>query len=401
MSCATLPRLLYLGDVPVSNTIAGASLLYRLLLEYPPDRLRICGPPVAEETALPEVRYDATIVSLPRLLRTRFAPWYCGWITWRLQWIPAWLRRVAAEFRPEAVLTVSQTGRWLAAARLAEALEVPLLLVAHDDHAYEDYLPRPLRPWISRQFGSVYSSAAARFCISPTMRDVYAERYGADAKVLYPGRDPRYPASTAPPARVARVKDFLTFAYAGSLHDAESFLQLGEFCSLVESLGHRVLIHSPQVEEMRRRLPLAAPIESVRGPVSPEELGEILRTSADVLLVLGSFGEDQREIVNTLFPSKMADYTAMGLPILCWAPHYASITRFVREFPGVALSCIERDPSSLRTNVERLRTEPALRRDLATEALRIGARFFSPSAAWEVFHPELMRVTKGVATHAG
>src|SRR2546423_1601010 len=36
-----LPRLLYVGDVPISSTIGGAALLYRLLESYPPERLLV------------------------------------------------------------------------------------------------------------------------------------------------------------------------------------------------------------------------------------------------------------------------------------------------------------------------------------------------------------------------
>ncbi len=394
MSQGTLPRLLYLGDVPVSNSIAGASLLYRLLSDYPPERLRICGPRPEQGTELPGVNYHETPVGFPRILRTRFAPWYCAWITWWLQRTPRWLRRIAIEFRPEAVLTISQTGRWLAASHLAQGLGVPLVLIAHDDHAYAEYLPKSLRPWISRKFAAVYRSAAARLCVSPAMSELYGERYGVSATVLYPSRDPEAPVELAPAPHVRDQKVALTFCYAGSLHDSESFQQLSDFCSQAESMGHRVLIYSPQADEMRRRLALKSPQECVRDKVSPGELRNLLRSEVDVLLVLGSFGADQREIVSTLFPSKMADYTAAGLPILCWAPEYASITRFVREFPGVAAGLYERDPSGLVPIFDRLRCEPESRRVLASEALRVGARVFAPNAAWVVFMSELDAVTR-------
>ncbi|MEO8276042.1 MAG: glycosyltransferase [Thermoanaerobaculia bacterium] len=384
-----LPRLLYVGDVPVSNTVAGASLLYRLLVDYPVEKLRICGPPCSRASALPGVVYDETTDRFPRLLRTRLAPWYCAWITWRLLWTPKWLRRIAAEFRPEAILTVSQTGRWLAATRLAKALEVPLLLIAHDDHAFMQYLPQTLRPWITREFAAAYRKAAARFCVSPAMCEVYLERYGVSSTLLYPSQDRSCAEYSLPPARLDEDRKSLTFAYAGSVHDAETFRQLGDFCALVEKLGHRLLIYSPQSDELRVRLPLKEPAESVRGPVAPHELATLLRSEADALLVLGSFGADQREVVSTLFPSKMAHYTGLGLPIVCWAPEYASISRFLRDYPGVALASSERELASLRPALDRLRDDPALRHDLAIGALRVGRALFGPAVAGVAFRAEL------------
>ena len=37
----SLPRLLYIGDVPVEASYHGSALLYRLLEDYPKERLKI------------------------------------------------------------------------------------------------------------------------------------------------------------------------------------------------------------------------------------------------------------------------------------------------------------------------------------------------------------------------
>ena len=44
-----LPRLLYVGDVPVEASYHGSALLHRLLVNYPPDRLSVI------ETAMPSL----------------------------------------------------------------------------------------------------------------------------------------------------------------------------------------------------------------------------------------------------------------------------------------------------------------------------------------------------------
>ena len=73
-----LPRLLYLGDVPVESSYHGSALLYRLLQNYPPDRLRIIEG--NHRNSVPERRlhgvlYRVLKVGWSRPLYTRFSRW--------------------------------------------------------------------------------------------------------------------------------------------------------------------------------------------------------------------------------------------------------------------------------------------------------------------------------------
>src|SRR6185436_6143299 len=54
-----IPKLLYIGDVPVEASFHGSILLYRLLQEYPPDRLFIIerGQASLPGRRLPGVKY--------------------------------------------------------------------------------------------------------------------------------------------------------------------------------------------------------------------------------------------------------------------------------------------------------------------------------------------------------
>ena len=53
-----LPRLLYHADVPVCSSLAGAALIYRLLLNYPVDRLLIVeNQPSPADQRIPLARY--------------------------------------------------------------------------------------------------------------------------------------------------------------------------------------------------------------------------------------------------------------------------------------------------------------------------------------------------------
>ena len=56
---AALPRLAYIGDVPVESSYHGSALLYRLLQRYPPDRLSVIENRNSSraDRRLPGVRY--------------------------------------------------------------------------------------------------------------------------------------------------------------------------------------------------------------------------------------------------------------------------------------------------------------------------------------------------------
>ena len=216
-----LPRLLYLGDVPVESSYHGSALLYRLLQNYPRDDLLIIEGNLfvsRAERRLPGVRYTKFRVGNSRLLHTRVSTYYSSWLTFTAA---ARLRRVAAllnGFRPEAVLTVAHGYSWITAARLALAYGVPLHLICHDDwprlaHGLDFGKNR-----LDAIFAEVYRQSASRFCVSPFMRDVYRRRYGRDGKVLFPSRAADCPEFNAPPERLGRNDLPVTVAFGGTIN---------------------------------------------------------------------------------------------------------------------------------------------------------------------------------------
>src|SRR5262245_3037215 len=93
-----LPRLLYIGDVPVTDTFAGAALMYRLLAFYPADKLAIVCSVAPGMRTLPGVRYYHWGARFPRLLQTRFSNLYCLWHLWHHTRIPRLIMKVADSF---------------------------------------------------------------------------------------------------------------------------------------------------------------------------------------------------------------------------------------------------------------------------------------------------------------
>jgi hypothetical protein len=87
------------------------------------------------------------------------------------------------------------------------------------------------------------------------------------------------------------------------------------------------------------------------------------------------------------FPSKLADYTATGLPLLIYGPAYCSAVTWARENPGVAI--IVDSESNLPDAIEDLAHNPDTRLRLGKRALAAGREYFTHDRAQEIFHQSL------------
>src|SRR5687768_11770515 len=112
-----------------------------------------------------------------------------------------------------------------------------------------------------------------------------------------------------------------------------------------------------------------------------------LREEADALFVPMSFDESDRANMEMAFPSKLADYTATGLPLLIYGPTYCSAVVWARENPGVAEIVIASE--ELPTAVEHLSKDPNHRMTLGKRALEVGRQYFTHDRVQQVFQSAL------------
>src|SRR6266540_3293081 len=130
-----LPRLAYLGEVPVECSYHGSALLWRLLENYPPkDLLIVEGIHRSSiERRLPGVRYiHPPSPGISRMLRTRYANQVSEVLYRTIPILAASILPSVAFRRPEAIVTVCHGLFWLVAAKVANILKVPLHLIVHD-----------------------------------------------------------------------------------------------------------------------------------------------------------------------------------------------------------------------------------------------------------------------------
>ena len=380
------PRLLYVGDVPVEASYHGSALLHRLLSHYPVDRLMVLETAAASEPSrrLAQVKYTSHPIGKQRWLNTRFHPYAVAWFSYAGKQAGPKISQSINGFEFEAVLTVAHGFGWLAAAEIAKHRHVPLHLVVHDDWPRVAQVAPRFRQWIDDQFGNIYRQAQARLCVSPAMSRFYEERYGAPADVVYPSRAADATVFEAPPARLGKNNSQFTIAFAGTINSQGYIDALRALQNALRPVSGRLLIFGPLSADVARRVGLSDPNTTICGLLRSDQLLARLREEGDALFVPMSFAEVDRNNMEMAFPSKLADYTATGLPLLIYGPTYCSAVIWARDNPGVA-EVVESE-SGLSAAVASLAQHPEHRLAIGTRVLEVGRQYFSHARVQQVFH---------------
>ena len=384
-----LPRLLYLADVPVEASYHGSALIYRLLQRYPADRLMIVESNLfrpGTDRRLPGVRHATLTIGRRRLLQTRFHQWYSRWLLLRASSRTTGLRELLDGFSPDAVLTVAHGYSWVTAARYAEQLGVPLHLIVHDDW------PRLVagQPRVEREFARVYRQAAARLCVSPFMAVEYEKRYGVAGTVLLPARAPNATTFNGFAERLQRSDAGPVFAFAGTINSPGYAKLLTDLAAHLARHHGTLRIYGPLTPAQAEASGLTAANVRLEGLLPSSQLLERLRAEADVLFVPMSFAEADRSNMRMSFPSKLTDYTAVGLPLLICGPADCSAVRWAQANPGVAEVVASDDATAIGRAIDRLCRDRDLRIALARTAQAVGHRDFSAEHAEAILHAALV-----------
>jgi hypothetical protein len=183
----------------------------------------------------------------------------------------------------------------------------------------------------------------------------------------------------------------LTVAFGGTIFARGYVLALRHLAQCLSIIGGRLLIFGPFTTADAEREGLAFGNVECRGPLSSGALMERFREEVDVLFVPMSFEPEDRPNMEIGFPSKLTDYTSVGLPLLIYGPEYCSAVCWARENPGVAELVDQPDPSRLAGAVQRLAESAESRWQLGQSALVAGEKYFSHRSARDTLHAALRR----------
>jgi len=379
-----LPRLLYLSDVTPEKSFHGSVLLHRLLGNYPTEKLLVIESnlyPSKPQRRLPGVRYETLQEGWPRPLHTRFARTYHTWLTLTAATRAKQIKPLLRGFEPEAVLTVTYFYAWLTAAEFASRQGLPLHLILHDECVEAPFVVESFKPRLRRMFGEIYRKAAARLCVSPYMAKEYKQKYGTHGDVLYPSRASDATVFDRPPDRLlqSREQTELVVAFGGTLGSIGGMRLLALIAEALKPLHGVLIIFGPVDPVHARANGLDAANIVFKGSLEPEAFKRALREEADVLLVPMPFELQNATNARISFPSKLADYTAVGLAILIFGPKYCSGVRWAEDNAPVAEVVTRQELGDITDALKRLnRREHRLK--LALAALQKGGEYFGHAA---------------------
>jgi hypothetical protein len=388
------PRLLYLSDIPPEDR-PGTQPLYRLFLTYPQDRLLFLSGNTyrhTPEASIPSLNQRTIrIAGIPRLLFSRFRRTYAKWLYQTVPYSTYLVDRDVGHFRPEALATVAHGYSWLLADAVAQSHALPLHLFVFDDFVRQSGLWEVDRGWASKQFGDIYCRAAVRWCISEPMAEAFRKLYGVDAEVFYPPRAAELVAFSEPPARARGYGQAITFGFAGSLNYSPYGRMLGSLAEVLDKSGHRLVVFGGHSSEVAARHGFDRNNVTLRPMLQAQDIPFRLREEVDVLFAPMAFEDEYRHDMEISFPSKLADYTAAGLPILIWGPTYCSAVRWANRNADSAYVVANHSTAALRAGIEALTKTPGLLERLALGAIAAGNLNFDPLRVQDLFYKQLSR----------
>lgn len=394
METRHLPKLLYIGDVPVVNSEAGELLLYRLLQSYPAESLQVMEPDSGSPhgpagNRLPGVAYHHLSGGNRRRQPTRWGQTCTAWchLTARRQWPQ--VKPVVEGFKPEAILTVMHGAAWLTASAVAKKYGLPLHVIVYDYWPRHQRVPRWLRALVDRDFGAVYRQATSRYCVSPELLRLCANNHHAQGSVLYPSQ-PQPASQFSAPFRNGRASQWgLTFAYAGSLQLPGTVTHLIQLAELLEPHHGCLTIYASLDPAAANQSGLVRQNITLKPALAAAERVETLRNQADVLFMPMTFDDQRHGQLQTGFPDQLPEYTATGLPILIWGPPFCSAVRWAEANPGAAAVVKSPHVKALTPAVQRLVTQTDYRGQLGLKAFDVGQTYFGPAHATHKFFQNL------------
>jgi glycosyltransferase involved in cell wall biosynthesis len=376
------PRTLIVWSWLPCNHMGAGILMRRLFADFPSDRLwaltsrqsvRILAshdpvPPAERQIHVMEVHiHHQWIDKLARLLNCMLIPW----TVWRGV-------RLVRKQQIEAIFTVPWDHFTIAAYFIHTIAGVPIFMYVMDDPAGARR-PDGSQPLLYGMFMPRLVRACKRvWGVSDGMCEYFEKTYGVECLPLLPLLD-----LEGFQGKGVRKADgwngSFHVVFTGSIYSA----QVDAVRRLVHVVNQDSRENGNRNFDMRLTLYTPAPAGALermglvgrnirQDAVKHEDIASVL-AEANVAFLPLSFEPDMRHVVETSFPSKIAEYLAAGLPILAHAPSYSTVARYCREY-GCGLVVDEPNENSLRDALIQLSGDTELRERLSARSLETARR---------------------------
>ena len=296
-----------------------------------------------------------------------------------------WYCRLALRNRgPDAILNVFGLNSFLAYA-LSRLWQVPLSLIVYD--RWEVWVkPRVERRLMTRGWAPRILDQAARvWTVSEELGDFYPLKDRSKVRLLRP--IPEGGSGGFVEWREA-FRERPSVAFAGFFHDhhLEHFRRVA---TLLAPANGTLLVVSDRAGRIRERLSDLSNVEYREPFARNADLLAFLRERAAAMLIPWSFGDDLRARFwdRTSFPSKLVEFSHLGLPLLIIAPPGIVISNWARSRRWRAfLEAL--DDEALTRELAELRNEASWK-VMAAQSRRAALGEFDPGRIQAQFEREL------------
>lgn len=373
-----VPRTLIVWGWLPCNHLGAGILLRRLFADFPSDRLWALTsrqsvstlashdpvPPAERQIPVLEVQiHRRWFDKLAQLLNRMLIP--CT--VWRGV-------RFVGKQQIEAIFTVPWDHFTIAAYFIHAITGVPIFMYIMDDPAgtrrsdgSQPFLYRIFMPRLVRACKRVWG-------VSEGMCDYFEKTYGVKCLPLLPALAVENFQKTRVLKRSESREGAFRIVYTGAIYTAQldaiqrlvRVIDQGSGRNDSRGLRFELTMYTSLSETALMRMGLFAQ-NAKRSEVGHADVGRVLAEASLAFLPL-SFEPAMRHIVETSFPSKIAEYLASGVPMLVHAPPYSAVARYCKE-NACGLVVDEPSERALCDALLRLATDNTLRERLSARAL--------------------------------
>jgi Glycosyl transferase 4-like domain len=382
--------VIYCGDHTVTFSFGGHAFLAKLLRHFDLGSTEIveAGAEASEpEDRLPGYEYRRLRFPFDRFERTRWSRWHARWAVANRRQRG---RRIAEFLRltgQDCLMTIAHDFIWIPVIEAARQTQAKVIVFCHDEWVELYGAKFRSKEEAKSIYGGQLRKATQVFSASEGMRRHLASAYGVKSKVFYPPRSTEQSGSKRQPQG---NREKFRFTFCGQLWK-EYWSSLREVAAVGMKHGWEIdiLTNVPGQKVVGREFPNVR----ARDFLPEERLISHLQVESDALVIALPFGEEARETMETMFSSKMADYTMTGLPIVILAPPHAEMSRWGHE-AGCFCLLDKLDRECIEKELIWFVGDEAGRSKMGQRAFELGQRLFSPERA----KSEILSVMHGQRT---
>ena len=387
------PKILIISSIIPQNRSAGNILLYRLLQNYPAEKILVIGHESTrwkDEDLLKGVKYCRLESRVFKLGFTRFSK-----LVRTVQiFLPFYktinkIRKQTKEFNPDIILSVMESySYYYPAFKYAKSKKIPFSLIIHDQPEEFEPVYQPFQKMQLRKNATIYNSTISKMNISKQMELFLRSHYGTKGDVLYP-----LPSIYLKPRMNIENKSLrninsLTIGYAGTPAYGYGF-QLEEMIPVLEKLNSKIRFYG---SSLPTNLKNCKNIE-YGGFDSPERTWDKVKEECDSVILPYTWIEGTyKKLYETHFPSKLPEYLSLGMPVIVIGPKYATGVIWAMENHNDVVSISERNQEEWYTKLKKLIIDAEYRVALGKNSLIKRDHFFEPKLIQEQFLNYINRI---------